>query len=117
MTHPRRGPEPTPGKAPQRVPVSPFMSRQEVADYLRIHPNSVDKLARLGLLTRHKITGLDSLLYLRSEVRGIVVEDEHPDSTFTRARKRPRPRQPKPSGAVLSTDTVRLSHDNSRGTA
>ena len=70
-----------------KLPLSPYMSRREVAHYLRCHPNSVDKLAREGLLKRHRIEGLDLLLYLRKEVEGIVIED---DETFCspRARKR-----------------------------
>jgi hypothetical protein len=71
-----------------RPPLSPFMSRQEVADFLRIHPNSVDKLARDGVLRRHRILGLKSLLYLRDEVKGIVVEDEDPNSAYARRRAR-----------------------------
>jgi hypothetical protein len=71
-----------------RPPLSPFMSRKEVADFLRIHPNSVDKLARDGVLTRHRIEGLDVLLYLRDEVKGIVVEDEDPNSAYARRRAR-----------------------------
>lgn len=56
-----------------RFPVGPWMGRQEVADYLRCHPNSVDKLAREGLLTKHHIHGLNSLLYSRREVEGLVL--------------------------------------------
>lgn len=68
-------------------PLSPWMSRQEVADYLRVHPNSVDKLARNGVLTRYRVEGMNQLLYKRDEVAGIVFEDEHPDSNASRRSK------------------------------
>ena len=86
-------PPPPRGEAPPVVnlkfPLSPYMSRREVADWLRIHPNSVDKLGRDGILRRHRIEGLDVLVYLRKEVEGIVVEeDQHPESNAVRARVR-----------------------------
>lgn len=53
---------------------SPFMTREEAAEYLRVQPRTVDKYVRRGDLTRLK-RGHSVLLY-RTEVAKLVEIDE-----------------------------------------
>jgi excisionase family DNA binding protein len=53
---------------------TPWMTRAEVAEYLRCSKTAVDKLARAKLLTRYRPKEMPQhVLYHRSEVAGIVI--------------------------------------------
>jgi excisionase family DNA binding protein len=56
-------------------PVSPYMTREEAAEYLRVQPRTVDKYVRRGDLTRYKRG--HSVLLARDEVVTFVKIDEH----------------------------------------
>lgn len=51
---------------------SPYMTRHEAAAFLRVGPHTVDNHARAGRLTRHKIEGTHTVLFLRTQVEMLV---------------------------------------------
>lgn len=51
---------------------SPYMTRRETAAFLRVQPHTVDAHARAGRLTKHKVGGTTTTLYLRAEVQALV---------------------------------------------
>lgn len=53
---------------------SPFMNRKQVAAYFQCDSSTVGKLEAKGKLKRHQVDGLETPLYLRSEVHGLVKE-------------------------------------------
>lgn len=55
--------------------VSPWLTREETAAYLRVGPRTVDRLARDGLLTRFHLRR--SPRYRRAEVAALVELDDH----------------------------------------
>lgn len=51
---------------------SPWMTRQEVAAYLRVSPKTVDRYVREGKLTKHQVGDLSSPRLRRTEVEALV---------------------------------------------
>lgn len=76
------------------------MTREEAADYLRIHPRSVDKLVLAGKLTRFHLGR--SPRFRRVEVASLVEID---DQVGQRA----------PEQLIRAQDAVRAKHANASG--
>jgi excisionase family DNA binding protein len=51
---------------------SPWMTRAEAADYLRVTERTVDRYADAGRLTKHRVEGVQSVRFARSEVMSLV---------------------------------------------
>ncbi len=56
-----------------RRPSSPWMTRQEVADWLRVDPHTVDRWVADGRLTKYQMSDLASYRYSRAEVEAFVL--------------------------------------------
>lgn len=54
---------------------SPWMTRAEAAEYLRVGERTIDRWVLEGRITRHKIDGLQSVRFRRAELDGLVVPD------------------------------------------
>ena len=65
---------PTPPTAPAAP--SPWMTRQEAADYLRVEPRTLDRIVREGKLTRFRMTHGDSPRFRRAEVMRLIEIDD-----------------------------------------
>jgi excisionase family DNA binding protein len=54
---------------------SPWMTREEAAEYLRVSPFTLDRWVRQGRLQRHRIDGLRSARFRQSELDALVVPE------------------------------------------
>lgn len=50
-----------------------WLTRQEAADRLNVGPRTVDRYARLGKLTKHKLRGTQSVRFAADEVDALAV--------------------------------------------
>jgi excisionase family DNA binding protein len=51
---------------------SPWMTRAEAAAYLRVGERTIDRYAEASKLTKHRVEGVQSVRFARSEVEGLV---------------------------------------------
>lgn len=63
---------------------SPWLTRTETAQHLRVSPPTVDRWVREGRLTRYKLAGQQSVRFLRADVEALVTPDE-PDADSPQA--------------------------------
>lgn len=62
-------PEPEPETSPAETP---WLNRQEAADYLRVHPRTLDRWAAKGVVTQYRISGIRSVRYKAAELDSLV---------------------------------------------
>jgi excisionase family DNA binding protein len=55
---------------------SPWMTKQEAADYLRVHVHTIDDYIAKGFLTRYHIGDLQSTRLKRSEIEALMQPSE-----------------------------------------
>lgn len=55
------------------TPASPWLTKNEAAEYMRVHPRTIDDWAKAGRITRHRIEGLQSVRFRRDELDALVV--------------------------------------------
>lgn len=53
-----------------------LISRRAAAHLLDVHPNTLDRAARLAGLKKHKMLGDTKVYYLRSEIEKIDIVEE-----------------------------------------
>lgn len=55
------------------VETEKLMTREEAAEFLRVHPRTIDTYVRDGRLPRHRIVGTRSPRFRIEDVRALVV--------------------------------------------
>lgn len=57
-----------------------LVDRNEAAEILGIHPNTIDRMGRERELRRYRVRGVRGVLYLRTEVEGAIEEIPHDEA-------------------------------------
>ncbi len=60
---------------PTGITCSPWLTREEAADYMRVSPYTIDRWVRDERLPRHRIDGIRSARFRRDELDALVVPD------------------------------------------
>lgn len=55
---------------------SPWMTREEAAEYLRVRPRTVDRMVRERKLARHRLAHGDRPRFWRADVVALIVPDD-----------------------------------------
>jgi excisionase family DNA binding protein len=59
--------------------MSPWLTRQEAAERARVDVRTIDRWAREGRITRHKVEGLQSVRFTVAEIDALIVPETTPE--------------------------------------
>lgn len=57
--------------------VSPWLTRDEAADYARVGPGTIDRWVRDGLLKKHHVAGTRSVRFHVDDLDKLMIPDAH----------------------------------------
>jgi excisionase family DNA binding protein len=58
--------------AAQETTPSPWLTKAEAAEYMRVDPRTIDRWAATGRLTKHRVAGVQSVRFSRDELDRLV---------------------------------------------
>lgn len=54
---------------------SPWLTKAEAAEHMRVSPRTIDAWAEAGRITRHRVEGLQSVRFRRDELDALLVPE------------------------------------------
>lgn len=58
---------------------SPWMTKAEAAAYMRVDTRTIDRWVRDGKLTRHRVSGIQSVRFARADLEGLLTAEPTPE--------------------------------------
>jgi excisionase family DNA binding protein len=55
---------------------SPWLTKAEAGELMRVSPRTIDAWAEAGRITRHRVAGLQSVRFARAELEALLVPEE-----------------------------------------
>jgi len=62
--------------AAQEVAPSPWLTKAEAADYMRVDARTIDRWASAGRITKHRVAGIQSVRFSRAELDALVQPED-----------------------------------------